>query len=283
MEIQLTLNGRSRKDAARCVGEALSLTPIYRRAPTYAYTVGTDVEIDRDGFLIIPDDCEKLSAVLAALQAAGFCVPAEVTGAPEADEEPQQPSQLPEVPLIAERPDCLVIQMPLDGFNPTSLDNLGKLVESKATLIRKAIGAELLPIAMDGDVLNFPWFSMDSTAEEVKAYTHFITTLCDMAKKQVRVLTTEKPVENEKYAFRCFLLRLGFIGEEYAEARRLLLRNLSGNGSNKSGERKPKPVPPSDEAVGAEKPPAAEVVPEPPKSKFSFKKLFATLKTMALD
>jgi hypothetical protein len=42
-------------------------------------------------------------------------------------------------------------------------------------------------------------------------------------------------VENEKYTFRCFLLRLGFIGEEYKETRKVLLKNLSGSSAFKSG------------------------------------------------
>ncbi len=46
----------------------------------------------------------------------------------------------------------------------------------------------------------------------MKAYTHFITALCDMARKQKRVTAKERTTDNEKYAFRCFLLRLGFIG-----------------------------------------------------------------------
>lgn len=35
--------------------------------------------------------------------------------------------------------------------------------------------------------------------------------------------------ENEKYAFRCFLLRLGFIGQEYKTTRKVLMKNLEGN------------------------------------------------------
>ena len=34
------------------------------------------------------------------------------------------------------------------------------------------------------------------------------------------VTATEKEVDNEKYAFRCFLLRLGFIGAEYKVERK---------------------------------------------------------------
>ena len=49
---------------------------------------------------------------------------------------------------------------------------------------------------------------------------------------------TEKPAANEKYAFRCFLLRLGFIGTEYKEARKILLRNLAGSSAFKGGQSK---------------------------------------------
>jgi hypothetical protein len=59
-----------------------------------------------------------------------------------------------------------------------------------------------------------------------------------MAKTQKRVTAKEQPVENVKYAFRCFLLRLGLIGAEFASARKILLANLSGNGSFKGGSRK---------------------------------------------
>jgi hypothetical protein len=47
------------------------------------------------------------------------------------------------------------------------------------------------------------------------------------------VTATSKELENEKYAFRCFLLRLGFIGAEYKTTRKLLLSSLAGNASYK--------------------------------------------------
>ena len=37
-------------------------------------------------------------------------------------------------------------------------------------------------------------------------------------------------------SFRCFLLRLGFIGKEYKTARKILLRNLTGNSAFRYGE-----------------------------------------------
>ena len=76
--------------------------------------------------------------------------------------------------------------------------------------------------------------------EEAQAYMSFLTALRAMAKEAKRVLAKETEVENEKYAFRCFLLRLGFIGSDSKEARKILLRNLSGHSAfrNKAEEEK---------------------------------------------
>jgi hypothetical protein len=91
---------------------------------------------------------------------------------------------------------------------------------------------------LNGRKLRFPWFSAAASPEAIKAYTQLVAALAAMAKEQKRITAKEKTVDNEKYAFRCFLLRLGFIGEEYATARKILLTGLSGNSNFKSGERR---------------------------------------------
>jgi hypothetical protein len=48
--------------------------------------------------------------------------------------------------------------------------------------------------------------------------------LCKLSKELKRTSSKETPVANEKYAFRCFLLRLGFIGSEYKASRKILLQ-----------------------------------------------------------
>ena len=58
-----------------------------------------------------------------------------------------------------------------------------------------------------------------------------------LATSQKQVRAKERPAENEKYAMRCFLLRIGMIGPEYAAARKELLKRLSGDASFKSGVR----------------------------------------------
>lgn len=123
----------------------------------------------------------------------------------------------------------------MDGFSEAAIDNLRKLVDSKATLIRKALAVEALPIEVNDDRVSFPWFSEMPESEDTQAYMALITALCEMAKNQKRVTATDKAPANEKYAFRCFLLRLGFIGDEYKTARKILLRNLTGNTAFRNG------------------------------------------------
>ena len=135
----------------------------------------------------------------------------------------------------AEEPTGLVISMPMDGFSEAAIDNLRKLVDSKATLIRKALVVEALPIEVTDDRVSFPWFREMPEPEDTQAYMALITALCEMAKNQKRVTATDKAPANEKYAFRCFLLRLGFIGDEYKAARKILLRNLTGNTAFRNG------------------------------------------------
>ena len=137
-----------------------------------------------------------------------------------------------------EEPTGISIQMPLAEFTETALANLDAIVEAKGNLIKKALGTDDLTIHRINGRLDFPWFPNYTSPDEVKAYMHFITALCEMAKTQKRITAKEKEVDNEKYAFRCFLLRLGFIGEEYKVERKILLRNLGGSSAFKSGSKK---------------------------------------------
>ena len=55
-----------------------------------------------------------------------------------------------------------------------------------------------------------------------------------MAKEAKRVTAKEKETESEKYTFRCWLLRLGFVGAEHKHDRAILLQNLSGHAAFKN-------------------------------------------------
>ena len=145
-----------------------------------------------------------------------------------------QPSDVPE----PENPGRLTIEMPLKGFTPEKLENLTKLVCAKAALLKAALGADELPIQMTGDTLRFPWFGEDTDTDHTAAYATLVSLLCRTALAKKRVTAKEKDSDgNPKYAMRCFLLSLGFIGDEYKAARKILLSGLDGNSSWKSGRK----------------------------------------------
>lgn len=210
MEIRYNVTGERRKELVKAISEITGLPAVYKRIPTYAFEIGA-FTVDKEGTLLCDDevDREMLNKLTDGLTERGFeCV---------------EPS------------DVLTIEMPLDGFTEESLVNLEKLIASKAILIKKSLGIDALPVERTETVLKFPWFRFGASGEEVAAYTWLISALCALAKEQKRVNAREKPVENEKFAFRVFLIRLGFVGDEYKAARKLLLKNLSGNSAFKNG------------------------------------------------
>ena len=134
--------------------------------------------------------------------------------------------------------DSLSISMPRSLFTETALQNLDALLLSKGRLIRHAFDIREATYTLTDDRITFAWLHGTITDETAKAYAEFISKLCQMARTQKRVTAKEKIVDNEKYAFRCFLLRLGMIGSSYKESRKILLQNLTGSSAFKSGHRK---------------------------------------------
>lgn len=230
MTVKYNVTGTKRKELVQLISHFTGCEAKYKGAPSFAYEVDY-FTIDRDGALSFDDraDSEVIERLLEMLYDNGF----EAEALPEADEEkPEEDSTEVEITGLA-------IQIPMADFTETSLKNVFALVEAKGNLIKKALEVDELPINLIDDSLDFPWFKAESTPEEVKAYMDFVTALCNFAKNQTRVTATARDVENEKYAFRCFLLRLGFIGEEYKQTRKILLRNMEGSSAfkkSKAGE-----------------------------------------------
>lgn len=72
-------------------------------------------------------------------------------------------------------------------------------------------------------------------AGQLKSYIQLCLALSQMAKDVRSASPTPQQNENPKYAMRTWLLRLGFIGEEFATARDFLTRNLSGDTAFRHG------------------------------------------------
>ena len=143
----------------------------------------------------------------------------------------------------------LIIKVPRDGFTPETEENLRRIIASKAPLLKKALETDSLEIVFTEDALCFQWFTLHGIDGESDAYNRLVTAMCKMAKEQKRVVAKECATDNEKFAMRLFLIRLGFIGDEYKTARRILLRNLTGNSSWRSGHRPERAEPAPAEGV----------------------------------
>ena len=72
-------------------------------------------------------------------------------------------------------------------------------------------------------------------AGQLKSYIQLCLALSQMAKDVRTASPNPQQSENPKYAMRTWLLRLGFIGEEFATARDFLTRNLSGDTAFRHG------------------------------------------------
>lgn len=208
MLLQYNVQGNGRKALVREIENFTNLTAEYEGTPTFAYQIG-EYRVTRNGELAckhpIPED------LITALKNAGF----EQTTA-DTD---------------------LVISYQADKFTELALLNLQRLVRAKASLIKHALGVNDLPIEITEETVSFPWFNKVKP-EEAEAYTHFIDKLVKLSMKLQRVTSHSREYSNERYSFRGFLLKLGFIGKEYKTDRRILLQNLSGNASFLHGPRK---------------------------------------------
>ena len=225
MRIEFHRTGAERKALVTAIGEILEVRPKYKGMPSAAYEIDY-YTVTKDGTLEFDDraDSEEVENLLERLADRGIVVaPTEMAqawlDAREAERSEKSETALQEANV------GLTVEIPLEKV---AVGNLTKLLDAKGNLIRKALGITDLRIELLEDRVAFPWFSQVD-ADSVAAYTHFISALCEMSRNAKRVTATEKPVENEKYAFRCFLLRLGFIGTEYKAERKILLRNLSGS------------------------------------------------------
>ena len=232
MRIEFHRTGAERKALVTAIGEILEARPKYKGMPSAAYEIDY-YTVTKDGTVEFDDraDSGEVENLLEQLADRGIvAAPAEMAQAwlnARAEELSKASETEPQEANVG-----LTVEIPLDKV---SLGNLTKLLEAKGKLIRKALGISELSIEILEDRVAFPWFEELPNSDAVKAYTHFISALCEMSRNAKRVTATEKPVENEKYAFRCFLLRLGFIGSEYKAERKILLKNLTGSSAFKDG------------------------------------------------
>ena len=250
MKLTFNVTKENKKAFAQAVSAITGDKAIYQFTPTYAFQIG-DLTVNRDATLTAPDGSD-LSDLLAALKDEGYELletekeeaPADEEAAPEetaeskeaepaeetvesteevettATEDAPTETEKPEAETPDEEPTSLTISLPLDAANVGTLTNL---LSSKGDLIKHALGITDTRINVTEDKI------------ESNAYTLFISLLCKLSKDLKHASSRPVETDNEKYAFRCFLLRLGFIGPDYKGARKILLQNLTGSSAFRNG------------------------------------------------
>lgn len=263
MNIDYKVTGADRKAMVKVIEKASGLKARYLFTPTYAFEIGPYM-VSRYGVFSDSEaaDPETTKKILEALTEEGYegettedntstttaeephgdtqdeaaapsetQVPAEEP-ASEPQEEPEEnvPEEL-QAPVTetatepTDEPTGLSISLPLDSVDT---EKLSKILESKGGLIKKALGIETTDFTTSDDKVTFTWFSTIPDADTADAATRLIAAIGKMSKNSTRITMTEQDVESEKYAFRGFLIRLGFSGPEYKATRKRLLQNLSG-------------------------------------------------------
>ncbi|MCD8110241.1 MAG: hypothetical protein LUE14_09105 [Clostridiales bacterium] len=200
----------------------------------------------------------------------------ELTEETESEMEQAEPeTESEEIETAAEEaPAYIDISFPTDKHTGTSLRNLVYLLYSRGPAINKAVGTHFLVekslvdalsddacvksqetfrraiadyedtdgngLGMEGITITPEQITLhgfpNSDADRVKACTELAALMNEMAIKQKRIQAKEITAENEKYAFRIWLLRLGMNGSEYKQTRKLLMENLDGNSAFRTEE-----------------------------------------------
>lgn len=205
MEIKFNVHGRQRKELVTKLAVYTHRKAEYQYTPTYAYQIGK-YTVNKDGILTSPDEIP--TNLLEYLEQQGF-----------------HPTEIIKLNLTYQR----------NKFTDQALDNLRHLIWAKGQLIKDACQLETLPLDVDDQQVTFDWFTEVNT-DDAPAYQQLIDKLVRYAKSHQRIMSTRRDESNEKYAFHCFLLRLGFIGPQYKAQRKVLLKNLTGSAAFKNQE-----------------------------------------------
>ena len=244
-----------RKAVVKKIEELTGIRPSYTGLPELAYTI-EGIVIANDNTLTADDDADPNLVVKLIESRMIRMIPGELEdgdddwGDDEEDEMEEDRSMI--------KPE---ISFPMDGHRKDSIVNLVCTIFSKGALISKSTGGTftasgelvkrlheegvasredairiieeteggLVGISFSDGKVNFDGFPETDSPDEVRAWTGLSAAINKNAIEQKHVRANETDVENEKYAFRTWLTRLGMKGADTKEDRKLLYRKLDGH------------------------------------------------------
>lgn len=224
--------GLQRKQLAEAIADMLGAEVAYHGTPKFLYQVG-EIWIDRNWNIPLPPGRDDLNgAVKAAAARLGAHVTDPTANAQQVDTEATGADTAADSSV-----DGLTITIPIEGNVEVVEVNLTALLASKGELIARALGIPATPVEFGDGTVSFPWFETVPESEVVLAASTLLAAMVRYAAEATRVSAKPTPAGNDKYAMRCFLLRLGFIGKAHKPLRATLLLRLDGD----AAWRHPKP------------------------------------------
>ena len=268
MIITFDLSGRTRKELVKAISEITGERAVYKFMPTSAFEIGF-FTVTREGKLEFCDrrDTEIVEQVLEELSERGYTVISSYydngKSAIETDNEPTaETATQPDTAMVTENEkvseeteimaqcetqgntvptvesngiDRFSISMSRDFFDERTLNKLDRTIENKGELFKMAFKTDDLSYKVTDDQVTFDWFPFIGEEGEGLAYSSFIDLLTKSLKEQKRVNASKAQTENPKFAMRVYLIRLGMVGDEYKQTRKILLRNLEGSSAFRKG------------------------------------------------
>lgn len=246
-----------RKEIVKVLNEHFGVKAEYMGVPSFAYQIKTEAgtyTIDKMGKITNAEGIElELEAILNPV--------VEI-------QEQEEKTVIEEIKETEPQNLKLVISVPMAGHTGISLRNLVNMIYSKQELIQKSLGIEesivgeelikelnetkistmddfkkaidgkedSIQIEFDFEKHRIAFNFIKAEAENITAYTQFIELLNKSAKELKHASYKAKITDNPKFTFRVFLIRLGMIGDEYKNARKILLEKLEGNGAFRYGK-----------------------------------------------
>lgn len=212
MKIDYHLTGNDRRELVQSISEIIGQTARYLYMPTCSYSIGEHYTVSKDGVLDISDDADEKEVrhLLEELDSRGYRRPDD------------------------ESANKLTVQMPIASLSDRTLNRVRRIIENKGELFKSAFKTDSLEFQVTEKTVDFPWFTVEQDGD-ADAYSTFISMLCEFAKNRNRINYKPDTSDNEKYAFRCFLIRIGMVGTAYKAVRKVLLRNLTGSSAFRHG------------------------------------------------
>lgn len=268
MELSYNVSGGDRKKLVGAMVEILHIPQKYLGVPTCAYEIGK-YHIDKTGMVTGPDNRELEDALRQQgfeLTESIYDRPAAETAVPKkkgimdmivdelnaADPDGGKWKRLHRPPTIIDNsgrehnhdgtfapvcasepqaedvPDTITIEVPFTGNE----DILRALLRSKATLITAALGEDgtgELPVVLEDGKAKFEWLRFGTDAHVIAAWSAFLCTAVKFSQTAKRVTARDTAVENEKFHFRAFMVRIGMNSKEHKNHRKTLLHRLRGD------------------------------------------------------